>query len=223
MHVIVPIKRYADAKIRLSPALSAQSRARLAGVLAENLLLELALSCVAARVVVVTGEPTLLAFCRPLGFDVLHETQPFHGLNGAVEHGLAAVSSTGADHVAVVHADLPGFRAEVFDAVARAHLDAPAPRCTIVTDMHGDGTNLRFSHVRDGLPALYGPKSAPRHAAAAQAAGLEARIIRHPSLSHDCDTPDDLRRVCLPIPPSVPPFMPEARHDNHLPRGAVFG
>lgn len=223
MHVIVPVKRYADAKTRLAPVLSPGARARFAQLLAERVLTELAASRTARSVLVVTDEPALAGLCRSLGFSLLAEGAPPRGLNAAVRRGLAAAGGMGAEHVAVVHADLPHFRAAAFDAVAAEHLGAPDRRCTIVTDGAGDGTNLRLSRLGDGLPALYGPESARRHAAAARSLGLAVRIVRCASLSTDCDTPDDLRRLSLPIHTLATPFMPETRHDHPVPREAVLG
>lgn len=196
MHVIVPIKRYSAAKTRLSVVLAPAERAQLANVLAQTVLFELGKARSATSVQVVTREPAVAGLCRSLGF-LLLDDRGADGLNAAVKRALKAASAAGIHRVAVVHADLPLFRASAFDAVTDAHLSAPGPLTTIVTDIRGDGTNLLLTTTENGLPCLYGPASANRHAAASQARGIANRIVQCPRLSVDCDWPEDLRHPAI--------------------------
>ncbi|MEZ5177888.1 MAG: hypothetical protein R2746_06275 [Acidimicrobiales bacterium] len=99
--VVVPVKAFHAAKLRLAPALSPEARAVLAR--------EMATSVVAAAgrlpVTVVCDDPAVRAWALEVGATV-HVT-PGLGLDGAVQAGVASVAEAGAERAVVVHADLP--------------------------------------------------------------------------------------------------------------------
>jgi 2-phospho-L-lactate guanylyltransferase len=192
LHAIVPIKRFALAKQRLSSVATLAERAELACAMADNLLEELTASRVVNGCTVVTAESTIAERARGFGFTVLTDP-PAWGLNAAVGAGLAMLPPK-VDSV-VVHADLPLFRAAEFDDVARLHLSGIGQRMTLVTDRRGDGTNLRFLSGGAAIPPLYGPASAWRHRDAAFAESVPWIAVRSQPLSLDCDTPSDIAMI----------------------------
>jgi 2-phospho-L-lactate/phosphoenolpyruvate guanylyltransferase len=126
--VLVPVKSFAEAKVRLAPALDAESRAALARQMAEVVL---AAAC-PLPVAVVCDDPDVAEWARARGAEVFW--RPERGLNGAVADGVARFADAGFDRVIVAHADLPladtlGWVAE-FDGV------------TLVPDRRDDGTNV---------------------------------------------------------------------------------
>src|SRR5207248_7622214 len=99
--VLVPVKAFADAKLRLAPALPAAERSRLAQQMAAHVL-------AAARplpVAVVCDDSGVADWARHQGALVVWE--PGRGLNGAVQAGVERLAAAGARHVVVAHADLP--------------------------------------------------------------------------------------------------------------------
>lgn len=176
--VLVPIKAFAAAKVRLAPALDADQRAELARTMAAQVL-------AAARplpVAVVCDDPAVAAWADQQGATVIPE--PGRGLNGAVEEGVAWLAGAGAAQVIVAHGDLPLAR--------RLAWVADFPGATLVPDRRDDGTNVICVPAGAGFRFAYGPGSFRRHATEARRLGLGLRITREPSLGWDVDVPGDL-------------------------------
>ena len=99
--VLVPVKGFRHAKVRLAPALGADERAALARRMADGVV-------AAARplpVFIVCDDDEVAAWATAAGAEVLW--RPGRGLNGAVADGVAALAAIGVDRVVVAHADLP--------------------------------------------------------------------------------------------------------------------
>jgi 2-phospho-L-lactate/phosphoenolpyruvate guanylyltransferase len=185
--VVVPAKRLAVAKTRLTPLpeglagppAAAHDRLVLA-LLADTVAAALASPAVAG-VLVVTDDPDAAAAVTRLGAGTVPD-EPDRGLNPALAHGARA---TGATAVAALSSDLPALRpAELTAALAAA---GSAPRC-FVADAQGTGTTLLTAVGTDLSPA-FGAGSAQRHAAG----GAVLLTGAWPGLARDVDTPGDLR------------------------------
>jgi 2-phospho-L-lactate guanylyltransferase len=176
--VLVPVKGFGEAKVRLAPALPAAERAALARRMAEHVL-------DAARplpTAVVCDDREVAAWARSRGVLVVWE--PGQGLNGAVEAGIDQLARLGVEQVIVAHADLP--LATDLEWLARF------AGVTLVPDRADDGTNVACVPTRSGFRFAYGPGSYARHRAEARRLGLALRVVHEPSLSWDVDVPDDL-------------------------------
>src|SRR4051812_5445490 len=99
--VLVPVKSFADAKVRLAGALPPVERAELARRMA-NHVLDVASPLPAA---VVCDDAEVAAWARDRG--VLVVWAPGQGLNRAVEVGVDHLGGLGVERVIVAHADLP--------------------------------------------------------------------------------------------------------------------
>ncbi|HTN79506.1 MAG TPA: 2-phospho-L-lactate guanylyltransferase [Acidimicrobiales bacterium] len=176
--VLVPVKSFRDAKLRLAPALDADARSALARRMAE--------AVVAAAgplpAFVVCDDDEVARWARNAGADVIW--RPGLGLNGAVADGVAALRDTGIERVVVAHADLP----LAVDLAWPAQHDG----VTIVPDRRDDGTNVVCVPSASGFEFSYGPGSFRRHAAEARRLGLALRVVREPGLGWDVDLPADL-------------------------------
>lgn len=190
LHVIVPVKRFCFAKERLSGVRTTAERTELARGFAEHTLRELATATSHAGVTVVSDEDSLRPFAQSMGVEWLDD--PGGGLNAALTHALDVLIGCGCNDVAIVHADLPYLCAEEFDRIAARHKAGPSRKMTLVADRRNDGTTLRFCRPARGVPALYGPGSARRHAAYAKAHEIAVDFATSPRFSLDCDTPADL-------------------------------
>jgi 2-phospho-L-lactate guanylyltransferase len=185
--VVVPAKRLALAKTRLTPLpeglggppQAAHDRLVLA-LLADTVAAALA-SPTVAGVLVVTDEPAAAAEVTRLGAHTVPD-EPDRGLNPALEHGARA---TGATAVAALSSDLPALRPEELTAALAAA--RAAARC-FVPDAQGTGTTLLTAVGTDLSPA-FGAGSAQRHAAG----GAVPLTGGWPGLARDVDTPGDLR------------------------------
>jgi len=176
--VLLPVKAFTEAKLRLAPALDARQRRALARSMATQVLRA------AGRlpVAVVCDDTEVAAWARDHHALVVWE--PERGLNRAVEAGVDRLATEAARRVVVAHADLA-------DARDLAWVGAFAG-VTIVPDRRDDGTNVVCVPVRTGFTFSYGPGSFARHGAEARRLGLALRVVREPRLGRDVDLPSDL-------------------------------
>jgi 2-phospho-L-lactate guanylyltransferase len=176
--VLVPVKSFRRAKLRLAPALDPADRAILAREMATTVVR-------AARdlpAFVVCDDDEVAAWAADVGAEVLW--RPGQGLNAAVSDGVEALAAQGFARIIVAHADLPhaldlGWVAE-FDGI------------TLVPDRRDDGTNVACVPADAGFAFAYGPGSFARHHAEAERLGLPVRVAREPRLGWDVDVPADL-------------------------------
>jgi 2-phospho-L-lactate guanylyltransferase len=178
---LIPVNRLDRAKGRLSLLLTPAERRAL--LLASLRTVVDAASDARLEVLVLTPDPAVPgALDRPVG--VIRETPGLSGLNPQLERALQ-----GRDEALVLHADLPlASAAALRRLVASA---APAPSATLVRSRDG-GTNAMLLRPPGRFPLAYGPGSHPRHAAAAEAAGMAVRTVAEPRLELDLDTAEDL-------------------------------
>lgn len=178
--VVVPVKAFHAAKVRLAPALDPAARAELARHMATLVVAAAA----PLPVTVVCDDEAVAAWTRDLGVTVAWT--PGLGLDGAVEAGVAAAAAAGADRVVVAHADLPLAR----DLAQLAEGDEAG--VVLVPDRWDDGTNVIVLPARCGFRFAYGPGSFARHRAEATRLGLAVHVVRDPRLGWDVDLPTDL-------------------------------
>ena len=177
--VLVPVKRFEEAKLRLAPALDRPARSALARQMAEQVVRAAA----PLFVTVVCDDQGVADWAGAAGVEVLWTAGL--GLNGAVAEGVAHLRDRGYGRVVVSHADLP--------LAGRGSLAAlPRRGVVLVPDRHDDGTNVASVPADSGFAWAYGPGSFRRHREATQALGLELTVVRDPELGWDVDTPDDL-------------------------------
>lgn len=174
--MLVPVKAFSHAKVRLAEVLDGEQRAALARSMAEGVLAASA----PHPVTVACDDDEVADWARAAGAMVCWT--PGLGLNGAVTAGVAFLA--GFDRVVVAHADLP--KATSFDEVLR-----PAG-VVAVPDRHDDGTNVLVVPPRAGFTFAYGPGSFARHRAEADRLGLPLTVLRPEGLTWDVDVPADL-------------------------------
>jgi 2-phospho-L-lactate/phosphoenolpyruvate guanylyltransferase len=183
--VVVPAKRLAAAKTRLTPLTSA-----LAGE-HDELVLALLADTVAAAVaspavrlvLVVTDEPRAVDVVSALGARTVGD-EPDSGLNAALTHGARRARTATGGPVAALSSDLPALR----PAELTAALDAAAGhRRGFVVDAAGTGTTLLAVTAGD-LDPHFGPGSAAAHSTT----GAVPLDGNWPGLRQDVDTPPDL-------------------------------
>jgi 2-phospho-L-lactate guanylyltransferase len=191
--VVVPVKSFRRAKVRLAPALDPHARA--------NLARELAGVVVAAAaplpVTVVCDDDEVREWAVSLGAAVVW--CPGRGLNGAVADGVVALRRQGVDTAIVAHADLP--------LATELAWVADFPGVTLVPDRRRDGTNVAAVPTSPDFGFAYGKGSFARHRAEAARLDLPVRIVEDAALGWDVDLPADL---AWPRPPGAAAAAPEA-------------
>jgi 2-phospho-L-lactate guanylyltransferase len=184
--VLVPVKAFDNAKVRLAPALPPAARSALARTMAEGVLR----AARGATTAVACDDAAVGAWAMEKGAMVVWT--PDLGLNGAVARGVDELGRLGAERVIVAHADLP-----LADDLRWAGRFAGV---TLVPDRRDDGTNVLCVPVATGFEFHYGPGSFRRHQIEARRRGLPLRIARVPDLAWDVDVPADLTFAAAPPP-----------------------
>jgi 2-phospho-L-lactate guanylyltransferase len=186
--VLIPIKAFAAAKLRLTERLDNAQRAALAREMAGRVLRAAA----GLPVSVVCDDDEVATFAVARGASVLWT--PGLGLNGAVSEGVARLADAGVEAVVVAHADLP-LASDLRPLIGFAGV-------TVVPDRHDDGTNVLCVPAAAGFVFHYGPASSAHHVEEARRLGLACRVIRDQRLGWDVDVPADLE---LPLLAGDPP------------------
>lgn len=178
--VLIPVKAFHEAKVRLAPALDPRARARLARAMAATVIR----AAGGLPTWIVCDDEEVAAWATDVGAEVLW--RPGLGLNGAVTDGVAALAHLDVARVVVAHADLP----HALDLTWAARTDD----VVLVPDRHDDGTNVIALPTACDFTFTYGPGSFRRHEAGAEALGLPVRVVRDERLMWDVDVPDDLEQ-----------------------------
>jgi 2-phospho-L-lactate/phosphoenolpyruvate guanylyltransferase len=186
--VLVPVKGFSGAKVRLAPALGPAARAALAREMAGAVLR----AAQPLPVAVVCDDTDVAEWARAQGAFVVWA--PGRGLNGAVESGVAQLARTGVDRVVVAHSDLP--RAAGLAGIA------DGDGVLLVPDLRHDGTNVAVVPTKAGFRFAYGPGSFGRHVEEARRLGLEVEVRDDPLLAFDVDWPADLAALAHVRPES---------------------
>lgn len=200
---VVPIKRFGQAKSRLSEALSPEARAKLAAAMLADVLAALARSERLDRVIVVSGEPRAVAAARNAGVELIDDTED-SGHSEAALLGIASALEAGAACAALLPGDCPLLSPTELDAALDAIESGTA---VVIPDRHGSGTNGLLLAPPDAIVPSFGPGSRERHLDLALEAGVGPRVVEIPTLGLDLDTPEDLEelRRALTADPSLAP------------------
>ena len=182
--VLIPIKAFSEAKVRLAEVLNAADRAALARSLAAGVIA----AAGEAAVSVVCDDIEVAEWASAAGAAVIWT--PARGLNAAVAEGVSALAAQGVALVTVAHADLPL-------VTSLTGLGRPGT-VVLAPDRRRDGTNVIAIPTDCGFSFSYGAGSFRRHRAEAERLGLTVEVVDRPDLAWDVDVPDDLGPVSPP-------------------------
>ena len=192
--VVLPVKRFANAKMRVVETIGPPGRAAVLRAMLADVLVALDRSREVERVIMVTGEGRAekIAMERakrsrtPL--EVLREPAD-HGHSEAATLGIVRAKSLGAACTALLPGDCPLLEPTELDRALSSFGDGTVG---VASDHHGTGTNGLFLSPADAIGPAFGPGSCERHLDRARRAGYKAELLDIPSLTLDLDTPDDL-------------------------------
>lgn len=189
---IIPVKPLHDSKRRLARLLSADERAELIHHFLDDLLATLALSRGIDQILVITGDPAVMALAETYGAELLVEASPM-GLNAAVSWGVAHAAAAGATAALVLPADLPFARVVDIEQMLRPLATERRWLIALTGNETGTGTNALLLAPPGDFDFHYGPDSLRAHLAEARARGRAAYLVNAPGLRFDLDTEADWR------------------------------
>ena len=176
--VLIPLKAFNVAKLRLAEVMTEDERVELAKRMAE-IVVEAAKPL---PVAIVCDDEDVAAWALTQETKVIWADRP--GLNNAVQIGVNALTEQGVEKVIIAHGDLP-------KAIRLSHC-ADFNGITFVPDRHKDGTPVLVIPTRLDFNFFYGPDSYALHIAEAERLGVPWRSLFDLELSHDVDEPEDL-------------------------------
>ena len=183
---MVPVKRFDQAKQRLSGLLDSAGRAALAAAMLGDVLEQLSRTAGLAGVLVVTSDMEATAIAGSFGAAVL--TDPADsGVNDAVAYGVSKLGSLGASAAIIAPSDIPFVTREELSSVLAA-LEQAAVVLTPAT--RDGGTNILGLSPPDVIAPAFGPDSFARHCALAR--DFQPAVIPLEGAGRDIDVPADL-------------------------------
>ncbi len=191
MWVVVPVKRFFNAKTRLAKILSDAERESLAQVMLNDVLLAISNSHLASGVLVVSNEIRARYSVERLGGLFLEEQQP--GLSAAVAQAGRWLSTHGQRGLLMVPGDVPLVRSADLDIIIKNHANELG--VTIVPDMGCNGTNALAVSPVDVIDFSFGVSSFDLHVAESKRKGISAKILESSGLSLDIDNVMDLQML----------------------------
>ena len=212
--VILPVKRFGDAKQRLLAGLDRPQRATLVKAMLTDVLVGATDARDVERVIVVTSEGRAeriaLSHARRTDTPIeVFEEPADRGHSEAATLGIVRAKALGASCVALLPGDCPLLDPDELDvALERMH----PGRVAVVPDRHGTGTNALLMAPPDAIGPAFGPGSCERHSERAERAGHEVAVEPLASLALDVDTPEDVQQMAavLESDPDRAPMTAEA-------------
>ncbi|MFQ5776406.1 MAG: 2-phospho-L-lactate guanylyltransferase [Terriglobia bacterium] len=191
MVILVPVKKLACAKQRLSTVLDAAERTALAGAMLEDVLQTLAAWAKCPPVALVTSDPRACRLAQQFSFEVI-EDPTNRSESDAIAMATGVSEAEGASGTLVLPGDIPLVRVSELEEMVAA---APPVGTVLVSSADGRGTNAVWRRPAALFPLSFGGDSFLRHWQAARATGKPCTVLRLPGIALDVDTPEDLARL----------------------------
>ena len=191
MWVVIPVKRFSNAKTRLSGVLSEAERESLAQSMLNDVLRAVGDARGVDGVVVVSHEVRARYAVERIGGLFVEESSD--GLNAALRQSADWLNTHGQRGLLIVPGDVPLISSTEVDMLLDAHQGAPA--VTLVPDRERDGTNALAMTPPDVIPFAFGRGSFEHHQDAALAAGISPQVENLPGFALDIDNVMDLRTL----------------------------
>lgn len=185
---ILPVKRFDEAKQRLTAGYEPEQRRALVAAMVEDVLEAVAKARTIERTIVVTGDPIAQELAAEAGAEVVPDPGDA-GHVQAVLAGIARAEVEGEETVVLLPGDCPLLDPQELD---RLLTGVPERYVTIVPDRHGTGTNALVLSPPSAIVPAFGEGSCERHVEAARQAGIPYGVEELASLGLDLDTPADV-------------------------------
>ena len=197
---IVPVKKFENAKTRLSPLLDIKDRIQLSLLMLGDTLQALADASPVQQVVVVSGDRRAPEVAEKHEAKFLHEEKE-SGVNSAVALGESYCASKGADATIVIPQDLPLLDAA--DIEMACGLAENENSCIVICpSLRYDGTNMLLRKPPGVINTSYDNDSYKAHIISAKERGIPVKLYFSKKLMADIDTPEDARQLVKEAGPS---------------------
>ncbi|MGI0048347.1 MAG: 2-phospho-L-lactate guanylyltransferase [Nitrososphaera sp.] len=190
---IIPVKKFENSKMRLSPVLSADERVSLSSLMLDDTLSVLAGAQSLQQLVVVSGDRRAEEIAARHGAKFLHEEKE-SGVNSAVSLADSYCTDQGADATVVIPQDLPLL--DTVDVAMACGLAENETRCIVICpSLRYDGTNLLLRKPPSMIKTHYDNGSYEAHIKTAGRQGVPVKLFFSKKLMADVDTAEDARQL----------------------------
>lgn len=187
---IVPVKRFENAKTRLSSMLDTEDRIRLSSLMLEDTLQILSVAPPLTQVIIVSADKRADEIATKHGAKFLPEEKE-KGVNSAV--ALAdgyCIEKEAADATIVIPHDLPLLDSIVISKACQ--LAEKESTCIVICpSVRYDGTNMLLRKPPSVIGTFYETDSYNMHVRTAIKLGIPVKPLLSKSLMYDIDTPED--------------------------------
>ena len=187
---LVPIKALIAAKQRLNPALTQSQRQQLSRSMAHDVLSALS-SVPNLALSICAGDDYGAELAQKFNATLIRDSElPCAGLDAIAATYSQRMMIQGYSHAMIVHADIPLLTTSTLELILESEANHDV---VLVTDRHGEGTNIISWRLGSGFATNFGTDSRARHLT--QCAELNLRVceIHCDNTALDIDTPSDLQ------------------------------
>jgi 2-phospho-L-lactate guanylyltransferase len=190
---IVPIKRFENAKTRLSSILDTDDRTRLSLLMLKDTLQILSAVHSLSQVITVSADKRVGEIAVKYGANFLLEEKE-RGVNSAVALADSYCMKKAADATMVIPHDLPLL--DSTDISKACELAENESRCIVICpSLRYDGTNMLLRKPPSIIATFYDADSYNMHVKAAIRLGIPVKRLLSKGLVHDIDTPEDALEI----------------------------
>jgi 2-phospho-L-lactate guanylyltransferase len=190
---IVPIKRFENAKTRLSSILDTDDRIRLSLLMLEDTLQILSAVHSLSQLITVSADKRVGEIAVKYGANFLLEEKE-RGVNSAVALADSYCMKKAADATMVIPHDLPLL--DSTDISKACELAENESRCIVICpSLRYDGTNMLLRKPPSIIATFYDADSYNMHVKAAIRLGIPVKRLLSKGLVHDIDTPEDALEI----------------------------
>jgi 2-phospho-L-lactate guanylyltransferase len=190
---IVPVKRFENAKTRLSSMLDIDERIHLSLLMLEDTLHTLSMASSLTKVVIVSSDKRAEESAKKHGATFVNE-ETEDGVNSAVALADRYCIKEAADATLIIPHDLPLL--DENDISKAQELAQKESHCIVICPSHRyDGTNMLLRKPPSIIATFYDSDSYNMHVKAATSLGIPIKYLFSKSLMYDVDTPEDVFRL----------------------------
>jgi 2-phospho-L-lactate guanylyltransferase len=191
---IVPVKRFENAKTRLSSILDTDDRIRLSLLMLEDTLQILSIVNLLTQVITVSADKRVEEIAVKYGANFLLEENE-RGVNSAVALANSyCMKKKAADATVVIPHDLPLL--DSTDVSKVCELAENESSCIVICpSLRYDGTNMLLRKPPSIIATFYDADSYNMHVKAAIQLGVPVKRFFSKALMHDIDTPEDALEI----------------------------
>ena len=190
IYAIIPVKKLAESKTRLSLVFTPQERSMFTLTMLEDVLNALKGSSV-DKIVVVAEDSQVKQTASKFGASYRFANGA--KLNSAIEETTLYCLKKGAQSVLVLPADVPLIESEEINRLIQ--LGDGGNSAVVLSPSHDWGTNALYQHPPKLIPACFGPGSFLNHIREAFQNGLSVRLHFSSNLATDIDSAEDLKKL----------------------------